>query len=219
MALALAQGVLAAAIATALRQAIWWLPIHLAFAPLLILATRLQLEPGWYLALFGILLALYGAGAGQRIPLYLSNRDTALQVAKLLPSAPAAHIIDLGAGTGSLLCRLAQQRPDLQFTGIELAPLPYLVGLLRTRRYKNIAWRRADIWRSNLAPYTFAYAFLSPPPMQRLWDKITREMPPGSILVSNSFPVPAIEAQAALQVADRRRTRLYYYRIPPIVKN
>jgi hypothetical protein len=41
-----------------------------------------------------------------------------------------------------------------------------------------------------LAGQDVVYAFLSPAPMKQLWAKAQAEMTPGSLFVSNSFPVP-----------------------------
>jgi hypothetical protein len=56
------------------------------------------------------------------------------------------------------------------------------------------------------------YAFLSPVPMAEVWRKATEELRPGSLLVSNSFPVEGVTPDAVIEVPDRRRTRLYLYR-------
>lgn len=43
--------------------------------------------------------------------------------------------------------------------------------------------------------------------------KARAEMPPGSLLVSSSFPVPDAKSERVIEVADRRGTRLYTYRL------
>jgi hypothetical protein len=50
--------------------------------------------------------------------------------------------------------------------------------------------------------------------MARLWVKARAEMKPGSLLVSNSFPVPDVVPENIILVPDRRQTELYLYRIP-----
>jgi hypothetical protein len=61
--------------------------------------------------------------------------------------------------------------------------------------------------------YDLVYAFLSPVPMAAVWRKARAELRPGSLLVSNSFPLPEREPDALIEVGDRRRTVLYVYRI------
>ena len=72
--------------------------------------------------------------------------------------------------------------------------------------------RRDDFWPEPLASYDFVYAFLSPAPMPRLWEKARAEMAPGALLVSNSFKVPGASILQEVRVGDRRGTRLHCYR-------
>jgi hypothetical protein len=209
--MAAAQGLLAAAIAAALRAPAWWLPIHLGFMPLVVVAGRLDIAPGWYLLAFLLTLAIFWRTDRSQVPLYLSNRRTAAAVATLLPAAPC-WIIDLGSGDGSLLRQLAKVRPDCRFLGIEHAPLPWLWSRLTAARLANCEIRRGDFWRQPLDSFDVAYAFLSPAPMQALWLKACAEMKPLSLLISNSFPIPGVTPENTLKVADRRQTNLFCYR-------
>lgn len=205
------QGLFAALFSLLLRAPAWWLPIHVAFMPLVVLASRLDLNPLWYLAGFLLLLAIFWRTDRSRVPLYLSNKLTAGAVAALLPTAPC-QVIDLGCGDGALLRRLARARPDCRFLGVEHAPLPWAWARLAAAALPNCEIRYGDFWRRALDRYDVVYAFLSPAPMPELWAKARREMQPHALLVSNSFPVPGAEVERTLEVADRRRTRLYCYR-------
>ncbi len=209
--LAMLQGGIAAMISHRHNAPSWWLLIHLGFAPLAVIVQGLQLTPGWYLAGFLLLLAIFWRTDQSRVPLYLSNRATSRAVLDLLPKT-SSRIIDLGCGTGSLLSRLARARPDCHFVGIEHAPLPWLIARLRTLGLPNITIHRGDFWPESLAGYEFVYAFLSPAPMPRLWEKARAEMAPGALLVSNSFDVPGASVLQEVRVGDRRGTRLHCYR-------
>lgn len=208
----IAIGIVGALLATLSRQPWWWRLIHGVFAPLAWLVMQLNVDPGWFLAAAIMLLLVYrGALAGQ-VPLYLSNRETAQALAALLPPAPGAKCMDLGAGLGSLLRPLAEARPDAQFIGVENAPLTWLGGRLLTLGLGNCEWRWGSLWQVSLADCDVVYAFLSPVPMAALWQKAAAEMKAGSVFVSNSFPVPDIEADTVVEVGDARGTLLYCYR-------
>lgn len=209
--LAMLQGVFAALIAFRQSAPLWWLPIHLAFAPLIVSVHGLDITPGWFLAAFTLLLLVFWRTDTSRVPLYLTNRNTAAALLKLLPTQPC-RMIDLGCGDAGLLRRLALARPDCQFVGIEHAPLTCLVAWLRTWGLNNLDVRRGDFWRESLHNYDFVYAFLSPAPMQRLWGKAGVEMTPDALLVSNSFLVPDVTPTAVITVSDRRATQLFLYR-------
>ena len=211
--LALLQGAVAAAVAVWRGAPRWWWLIHAAFAPLLVLALRLPVPPLAWLAGFALLAAVFWRTDVSRVPLYLSNAATADALAALLPAGPC-RVVDLGCGHGGLLLRLAAARPDAAFTGVEHAPLPWLVGRLRAQRRANVGIRHGDLWRADLGAADVVYAFLSPAPMARLWAKACAELRPGALLVANSFPVPDVVPTRTVDVGDRRGTRLFVYRIP-----
>lgn len=210
---ALAIGGVALLIASLTRQPWWWRLIHALFAPLAWGVATLGIAPGWFLLTFVLLLLVYRGAVTGQIPLFLSNRASAAALTKLMPERPGLRFIDLGAGIGSVVRPLAKARPEARLTGVENAPATWLVGYLRTAGLANCDWRWGDIWRVDLAPYDVVYAFLSPAPMAELWAKAQREMAPGSLLVSNSFPVPQIEPESVIEIDDVRQTQLYCYRL------
>ncbi|MCX8145763.1 MAG: class I SAM-dependent methyltransferase [Azovibrio sp.] len=212
--LALAIGATALLFAQLARQPWWWRVIHALFAPLLWLALQLDLPPALPLFLFLLLFVCFRGAAGGQIPLYLSNPATATRLATLMPAN--GRLIDVGAGIGSLITPLARLRPDLCLTGIENAPLPWLIGKCRTLRQRpRIAWLWGDFWRHSLAPYDVLYCFLSPAPMPALWQKACAEMRPGALLVSKAFAVPGCTPTEVLESAAGDPTdTLYLYRIP-----
>lgn len=210
---ALAIGAVAVLFASVTRQPWWWRVMHALFAPLAWGVSGLPLDPGWFLLLFILLLLVYRGALTGQVPLYFSNRASAAALAELTADRRDLHFLDLGAGIGSVLIPLARERPDGHFTGVENAPLTWLVGRLRAARLANCDWRWGDIWQSDLSRYDVVYAFLSPAPMTALWEKVENEMRPGSLLVSNSFAIPVVEPSSVLEVGDARQTRLYCYRI------
>lgn len=211
--LALAQGAAATAAAAMLQSARWWLPIHFVFTPLVFAAHALEVPPSLWLAVFIAFALIYWSSYRTQVPLFLSNRQTARAVAKLLPTG-SIEVLDAGCGIGSFLAAFARQRGDARLTGIESAPAPFALAYLRTRKYPATTAILGDFFAQSWARYDLVYAFLSPAPMPEVWDKARREMKPGSLLVSNSFEIPNIEPNRIIEVADRRRTRLFIFVIP-----
>ncbi len=208
------QGAAAAVLSILLRSAAWWRVIHLTFAPALVMTLSLHL-PSWiYLLAFIVLLLVYWNSLRGQVPLFLSNRQTVQHLANWLPQDQPLKVVDLGSGTGSFSRALAELRPDWQIVGIENAPGPYWLSRQLGRRHKNLALLNGDFWQHDLRPYDVVYAFLSPVPMPALWGKACSEMRSGTKLISNSFPIPAEQADTVLEVADRRHTQLYCYTIP-----
>ena len=212
---AFAIGGVALLLAWLTRQAWWWKLIHALFAPLAWATSTLGIDPGWFLFAFILMLLFYRGAVTGQIPLFLSNARTVSALATLAGTRPGLRFLDLGAGIGTCLVALHKMRPEAQLTGIENAPASWLIGYLRTRHLSACTWRMADLWKVSLRDFDVVYAFLSPAPMPALWQKIQREMRPGSLFISNSFAVPDVAASEIVEIDDSRQTRLYCYRIQP----
>jgi hypothetical protein len=210
--LALLQGAAAALWCGVLRQPYWWMPIHLLFLPTAIAMLTLQL-PSWLYLLTLLLLALvfWGTVKGD-VPLFLSSSAVADAVAAIVARENAGLFADLGAGVGSVAVPLARHRP-MTVDAWERAPLPWLVTAWRCRKLPNATAKRASLWACNLDRYEVVFAFLSPAVMAELGEKVRREMRPGSLFISSSFPIPDWRPESIVQIEDRRRTKLFCYRL------
>jgi len=211
---ALLHGTLAALIGHRFGMAVWWLPIHLAFAPALVAALAFALPPLWFFGGFVLLALVYGKTCQTQVPFYLSSRAAARATALLLPEQPGFSFLDLGSGCGGLLHHLGKVRPDGNYHGVEVAPLPFLLG--KCRNFFRAAGCRVswgNFWDRDFAPYDVIYAYLSPVPMAALWRKAHAEMRPGSIFISNSFAVPGVTPDLSLELDDFEGSRLHVWRM------
>jgi SAM-dependent methyltransferase len=196
---ALVQGIGAALLSWWRGLAWWWLAIQLLFPLALLMTLALHLPPVVFLLLFGFLLALYWSTFRTQVPFYPSGPAVWASVLALLPEQANARLIDIGSGVGGLVLSLARQRRDGHFTGIELAPLPWLVSRLRGRSQRSTAhFVRGDYEGLNLADFDVVFAYLSPAAMPALWQKAQREMRPGTLLLSYEFPIPGQPADVTV---------------------
>lgn len=207
------EGVGAAVIGVMAGLPLWWLPINLLFVPAAHALLGWQVPAPLYLAAFGVLFAVNVAAWRHRVPLFLSSAKVPAALWALLPRHAGFRLLDLGCGTGSLLGAFAHARPDGHYHGIETAPFSYLVSRWRARSISAVSVAWGDFWRADFAQYDVVYAYLSPQPMARLWQKARREMRPGSLLVSNTFAVPGVEPAYVLPVGDRLNSTLFVWRM------
>jgi hypothetical protein len=212
-AMLIAHGLLAAALGACLRLPAWWLPINLLFIPAAVLLLECELPPAVFLGGFILLALLFWTTFRTRVPLYPSSREAGEKLAELVPQTAGVRVLDLGCGFGGLLQQLRALRPGAALEGVEIAPLPALVAWLRLRGLARCSVRRGDFWRKDLSQYDVVYAFLSPAPMAALWDKVRREMRPGSLFVSNGFAVPGVEPDRAVPLGGTGGCRLYVWRL------
>jgi hypothetical protein len=223
---ALLQGALATGLARWRRLPSWWLGIQFAF-PLAVVGASAIALPRWiYLAAFLLLLLTYWSTFRTRVPLYNCGPVVWRQVGLLLPAGPL-RFLDIGSGLGGIVLHLARSYPEGRFTGIEIAPLPWLVSWLRAAGRRMAAHRagtgvagaccfvRGDYGRQDLSQYDVVFAYLSPVAMPALWEKAREEMLPDALLLSLEFAIPGVVPDFCLACGDNDKPGklLYGFRI------
>ncbi len=209
------QGVGAAGLGLRMGLSRFWGPVQLVL-PSAVYAGLWLPVPSWvYLALFVALALVYWNAAGERVPLYLTNKSTWKVLSDLLADMPGSRFVDLGCGLGGVINHLARACPQSRISGVESAPVPFLISWLRVKSsgLKNLAVEYGDYWTKDLSGYDVVYCFLSPVPMSPLFEKARAEMKPGSLFISNSFPVEGVVPDQTVNVGDPRKTCLYVWRI------
>jgi hypothetical protein len=131
------QAISAALVAVALRQPVWWLPMHLLFAPCLVAALSLQVPAPFYLAGFVLMLLVFWGTARGDAPLYLSSAAVAETLAALARKEQATTFAELGAGIGSVVEPLAQRLPAMHIDAWERAPLPLALSQIESGYHKS----------------------------------------------------------------------------------
>lgn len=202
-------GVVAALLAWLWQLPLWWRFINLLFVPLLWLSMQLHINADWYLLGFMLLLLTSLGAIGTRVPLYLSSSQAVQVLAEKIPAN--GHFIDLGCGLGGPLAELARLRPDVRLSGVEAAPLNWLLARLRLRGRARIVL--GSLWDTPLASYDVVYAYLSPAPMDRLWEKARTEMKKGSLLISNSFAIPGMAPHEIRALQDLSHAHLLIWKL------
>ncbi|GKT12452.1 MAG: hypothetical protein ISEC1_P1430 [Thiomicrorhabdus sp.] len=207
-----AQGGLAALLTYRLGLPYWWRWIQFLMPLGLYAGILLAFDPVWALLILVLVWLFFSNAITERVPLYFTNATTRYALKELVKTKRSVHFVDLGCGFASNVIFMSKQDEVAVSHGVETAPFPYLLSKLRTILFGGQTFAQ-DIWKTDLANYDVVYAFLSPEPMEKLWDKVSHEMNAGSLFISNSFAVPSIDPSEVWELADKRRTKLYIYRL------
>lgn len=207
------QGIIAAVSSRLFYQPRWWMLIHLLFLPAALGLSILNF-PSWVylLTLLVFALVFWGTVKGD-VPLFLSSSAVAEAMIALVKQERAESFVELGAGVGSVVVPLAKRSLLLNITALERAPLPWLILRCRCRLLSKVIVQNKSLWDCDLANQNLVFAFLSPLFMDQLGEKVRREMRSGSLFVSSSFPVPDWDPESVILLSDRRKTKLYCYRL------
>jgi hypothetical protein len=210
--LVLIQALLAAMISCRLGLPCWWRWIQF-FIPIgLYVGLLVEFNPLWALGIFALVWLVFSNALTERVPLYLTNSTTRKALKKFIKPQVNQTFLDLGCGLGGNVVFMAGQLNISESHGVETAPIPYLFSKIYTRLRGGRTYAM-DMWKTELSYYDIVYAFLSPEPMPKLWQKIKEEMQPGSVFISNSFAIPEITPTEIWELSDRRQTTLYIYRL------
>jgi len=190
-----------------------WQIFNLALVPAIASLASFELPAVPLSIIVALVALLYLPTFWTRVPYYPTSTETYAEIARHLPTDRAFTFVDLGCGFAPLLRFLARRAPQGRFLGVEISPLAFVGASLGALMVPNLRIRYRSIWSVDLASYDVVYAFLAPGPMADLWTKVEREMQPGSVFISNTFPAPA-PADQVIEIADRRAAHLYLYRRP-----
>lgn len=167
------------------------------------------------------------------IPPMPSSRKVRRAVIEALCDLPAGtRVVDLGAGWGGLMARIASERPDLAVEGYERSPVPYLVArircaVIRLRRRRGGHWRRirrappgprpqvhfGDFRKVGPRDGACYITYLSPEGMRWIRELFERHLPRDVLLVSAVFAVRGWTPARSIAVPDMHRSRVYVYEL------
>ncbi len=101
-------------------------------------------------------------------------------------------VCDLGCGDGRILISAVNDFNVKKAIGYEIAFWPYFAShykIKRARLTDKIQIFRKDIMKADLRGVSFVYAYLFPQPVDRVADKIERELMIGGKILVPSFPI------------------------------
>ncbi len=140
-------------------------------------------------------------------------------IIRALDLSPKSILYDLGSGDGRVILSAAKNNPEAYCIGIEKAPLPYFLSLVRQRcsPYRSrIKFRSEDFFKSEIAPATHIFLYLFPKYMDALLLKIIRECRPGTRIVSCDFSFSSISPKEVIELGTGGQAgarKLYIYQL------
>lgn len=123
--------------------------------------------------------------------------------------------IDLGSGFGTILIAVKKKFPKFEVIGYENWPIQFLLSKLRLLIsgmkakviYKNLL--KSDIKKAD-----FVFCYLSSVFLNKLEEKIKKELKFKSLFISNTFPLPNWKPSKVIVINSRNRNsneKIYIY--------
>ncbi|MBU0660712.1 hypothetical protein KKG22_00865 [Patescibacteria group bacterium] len=139
-----------------------------------------------------ILFVVYGIYATKSgAPFWPTGRKKVKQMIQLAELTKDDVVMDLGSGDGRIVRAAAPY--VTRAIGIEINPvLHYWALFLRlcSPYKKQMIFEQTNLWKTDLSEIDVLFLFFMPDKMEKLHQKIKKEMKPGSRIVSNIFQFP-----------------------------
>jgi hypothetical protein len=100
-------------------------------------------------------------------------------------------VVDLGSGSGTLCRGIARALPSVDVVGVEISLVPWGRALLHRAVFGpgNQVFHRQDFWSYNVHHHHAIVIYLLGPLMDRMSKKLVDEAAPGTLIISNRFPL------------------------------
>ena len=196
------------------RNLAWWWCIIQPLFPFAVVSMLMLPVPPWlYLALFLFFLVFYWSTYRTQVPYFPSNKKVWRALEALLPPNKSVSLVDIGSGMGGLIMYMGKKYPESKYTGVEIAPLPWLWSYVRNagRKTGNTKFLRANYETLDFADFDVVFAYLSPAAMNALWIKAKSEMRPGTMLISYEFPIVGVDEQLSVFPDDNQKNGRQLY--------
>ncbi len=136
-------------------------------------------------------------------------------VLKALPFSVEGKIVELGSGWGHLTLALAKRYSKHPIDAYEISLIPFLISWLLIR-WKKLRWVhlfRKDFFQVSLSDSGLIVCYLYPGAMQRLKEKFTEELKPGTLILTHTFAIPGWTPIQKVYVDDLYHTPVFIYRM------
>lgn len=149
-----------------------------------------------------------------KVPFVPTPRRVAREMVALAELKGSEYVLDLGAGTGTILAQAKKLHPGITAVGYEIVPTVWLAGrvmLWLTR--SGVELRRADAMTADVHRADVIFLYLTGEMLGKLQAKFDRELRPGTLVLSHAFRFPGREPVREVQLPwGHSTTRVLVYR-------
>ncbi|TAK05264.1 hypothetical protein EPO33_04835 [Patescibacteria group bacterium] len=136
-----------------------------------------------------VVTAAFGLFVG--VPFIRTPKHVVREMIRLAHLRGGEHVMDLGAGDGSILLAAKNTHPSITAMGVELVPTVWLLGRLRIALSGHaITYLRRDMRSVPVGNADVIFLYTFPHIMAYLEPKFEAELRPGTVVISHAFAFP-----------------------------
>lgn len=144
-------------------------------------------------------------------PLFAAGPQVINLIIENIKPTKGQVIYELGAGTANFLKAVETKYPETKLVGIEYSLFTFLRAKAKLKALKSkIDLRREDLYQTNLSDASIVYCYLIPTMMPKLSEKIQKECPKGTVVISYIFSIPGLSMRKTIQT---KGGNIYFYEV------
>ena len=145
-----------------------------------------------------------------------THRSKIEKILKTIPMHSGQVIYDLGCGDGRFLITAAKKY-KVKAIGFEINPWAYFLSKLRVGFCQaNVSIHFQDFWRVNLSEADIIFCYLFPDVMERLREKLSKELRPATRVISCNFEIPGWKPEKIIMASHpTHNDPIFIYTISP----
>lgn len=155
-----------------------------------ILLSVLIMAVGYSIAIYTIARVFITAFSFRsRVPFVPSSRASVIEIAKLLSIKAGDSVIDIGSGSGTLVCALARAFPKAGFTGIEINRMLILIATIRKSilRLGNVEFVAENAFNYDFSRFNKVCMYMTSDFNDKIMTFLEKQLPIDAIVVSSVF--------------------------------
>ncbi len=168
---------------------------------------------------FGLLFFLADAFFGKED--FASSHLAVDRVVKIIKERhlEKGQLYDLGSCRGSFAVKIASAFPGMKIIGIDDSWFRTLFSKTRGIFLKNVSFRKANIFKSDISSADIIYVYLPQELMPDLQTKLKKELKAGNLVIANRVTFPNWQPAETLSLDEIDQVRggpakLFLYQIP-----
>lgn len=145
-------------------------------------------------------------------PIAITSKSRIKEIIEKSSIAKGGKFYELGTGNGRVISAVGKL-PGVEVFGFELSPIFYAISYLNLlfSGVENFWLKMSNFFNADLSDADYVFFFLMPAAVEKLKDKLEKELKPGAIVISFVFEIKGWDPYEVIE--GDKKPPVYFYTI------